>query len=77
MKFKGEGMVNGVDGYGFMLTAIDGQLFDGVKYDLLRMKIWDIETGLVVYDNQRGSDDNAELWGSTAIWKGNIVIRAK
>ena len=41
------------------------------------MKIWEIDTGLVIYDNPRGADDDAELGDITAIRKGNIVIHAK
>ena len=45
--FKGEGMVNGVIGYGFMLTAEDG---GKTGIDTFRIKIWD-DTDTTIYDN--------------------------
>ncbi len=40
-QYKGTGTVNGVGGYGFMLTAIDGQQPGGGGVDKFRIKIWD------------------------------------
>jgi hypothetical protein len=69
-QFKGEGVVNGDSGYGFMLTAKDGQINSG--QDCFRIKIWDKTTGAIVYDNQMGNSDDASA--TTAIQGGNIVI---
>jgi PKD repeat protein len=71
-QYKGTGTVNGSGSYGFMLTAIDGQIIGGGGSDKFRIKIWDKTSGAVVYDNQRGATDDAEP--STIIQGGNIVI---
>lgn len=71
-QFKGEGSVNGVAGYGFMLTAIDGDVAGGGDADKFRIKIWESATGHIVYDNQVGADDDAQL--TTLLSKGSIVI---
>jgi hypothetical protein len=59
---KGTGTVDGSGSYGFLLSVIDGQLFNGNK---LRMKIWDKNHGnAVVYDTQMGSGDDAAPTGA-------------
>jgi PKD repeat protein len=71
-QYKGTGMINGAGVYGFMLTAIDGQVNGGGGVDRFRIKIWDIGTGMIIYDNQMGSaDDGAVL---TALTQGSITI---
>jgi hypothetical protein len=74
-QFKGEGTINGVGTYGFMLSAIDGALPGGGGADKLRMKIWDLLTGQVVYDNQMIDDDFADP--TTVLGGGSIVIHKK
>jgi hypothetical protein len=71
-QYKGVGTINGVGSYGFMLTAIDGQISGGGGVDKFRIKIWDLGTGSIVYDNQLGDADDAGL--STALGGGSIVI---
>ena len=44
-QFKGVGTINGAGTYGFMLTATDG------SSDVFRIKIWDVLTDAVFYDN--------------------------
>ena len=73
-QFKGHGEINGEPGYGFMITAIDGKVPGGAGLDRFRIKIWDVLGEGVVYDNQSGSDDGAELDTPTALQGGNIVI---
>jgi hypothetical protein len=59
-----------------MLTAIDGDLPGGGGDDKLRMKIWDVvDDELVIYDNQPGDDDQADL--QTIVQQGSIVIHKK
>jgi hypothetical protein len=58
-----------------MLTAIDGDLKGGDGKDKFRMKIWDIASGNIVYDNQMDKLDTADP--TTAIGGGSIVIQAK
>ena len=70
-QFKGMGTVNGAGDYGFILSAVDGQE-NGGGVDKFRIKIWDVATGDVVYDNQMASADDAEA--STALGGGSIVI---
>ncbi|HEU0292705.1 MAG TPA: PKD domain-containing protein [Anaerolineales bacterium] len=60
-QFKGYGTINGTGNYGFMLWATDG------APDKFRIKIWDVETEAVIYDN--GTDQ--------AIGGGSIVVHKK
>jgi hypothetical protein len=72
-QYKGVGSVNGTSGFGFMLTAIDGQLNGGGGTDKFRIKIWDIASSVIVYDNQMGATDSATP--STVIGGGSIQIQ--
>jgi hypothetical protein len=74
-QFKGTGTLNGQGDYGFMLTAIDGQLKGHGALDTFRIKIWDKTTGNTIYDNQMGAPDNAD--SSTTIAGGSIIIHTK
>jgi outer membrane protein assembly factor BamB len=74
-KFKGSGTINGSGDYGFMLTATDGQINGGGGVDKFRIKIWDKQTGEVIYDNQLGDADEGDA--TQAIGGGSIVIHAK
>jgi len=60
--YKGNGTINGVGNYGFILFAEDGQKSGGV--DTFRIKIWDINSNLDIYDNDPG----------TALSGGQITI---
>jgi len=71
-QYKGIGTINGTGEYGFMLTAIDGQIKGGGGADKFRMKIWDKATGNIIYDNQMGAGDDAAP--TTAIAGGSIII---
>lgn len=72
-QYKGVGTINGEGSYGFMLTAIDaGRTGDP---DRFRMKIWEKDSGALVYDNQLGAADSATP--SMAITQGSIVIHTK
>jgi streptogramin lyase/PKD repeat protein len=71
-QYKGIGTINGEGEYGFMLTAVDGQLNGGGGSDKFRIKIWDKASGAIVYDNMLGADDNADL--TTEIRGGSITI---
>jgi len=75
-QFKGTGTINGSGNYGFMLTAIDGQLNGGGGTDKFRIKIWDKNNNdKVVYDNQILSSDTADP--TTLLGGGSINIQAK
>jgi hypothetical protein len=71
-KFKGEGTINGMGLYGFMISAIDEDSKD--KVDKFRIKIWDMANEQVVYDNQLGADDNSDP--TTVIGGGAIVVHS-
>ena len=71
-QYKGTGTINGTGCYRFMLTAIDGQIPGGGGVDKFRIKIWDLASGQVVYDNQLGAGD--DVIPTTAIQGGSIVI---
>jgi PKD repeat protein len=71
-QFKGSGTINGSGDYGFMLTAVDGQVNGGGGTDKFRIKIWDKATGDVIYDNQMGAGDGDNL--TTVLGGGSIVI---
>jgi len=73
-QYKGWGAINGEGDYGFLLTAIDGQIPGGGGTDRFRIKIWDPVTSLILYDNQRETDDTAALSTSTVLQGGSIVI---
>ena len=67
--YKGSGTVNGAGNYGFLLSIVD----NGNSGDKFRMKIWDRNTDVTIYDNQVGAGDNAEA--TTQIAGGNIVVQ--
>ena len=78
-QFKGSGSVNGLPGYSFMLTAIDSAINGGGAEDRFRIRIWwETDEDFVLYDNKRGTDDDASEESTTALSGGRIVIhRAK
>ena len=71
-KYKGTGTINGTGEYGFMLSAVDEELTPSTDVDLFRIKIWDKDNDIVIYDNQTGDGDDADP--TTAIGGGQIVI---
>jgi PKD repeat protein len=73
-QYKGVGTINGTGGYGFLITAIDGQINGGGGVDKLRVKIWEKASGRIVYDNQIGATDDANP--TTSIQGGSIVIHS-
>lgn len=70
--FKGSGSINGLGGYGFLISAVDGDLKMPAVSDCFRIKIWDSTSGAVVYDNQLGAEEDAEP--TTQLAAGSIVI---
>jgi hypothetical protein len=76
-QYKGWGTINGEGDYGFLLTAIDGDLLGGKQPDRFRIRIWQTDDGTVVYDNQSGAADDADLTDATILRGGSIMIHAK
>lgn len=70
--YKGSGRVNGESGYRFLISAVDGAQPGGGGQDKFRIKIWEADTEVVIFDNQSGATDDATA--TTAISKGAIVI---
>ncbi|MFD2247169.1 SBBP repeat-containing protein [Pontibacter ruber] len=70
--YTGQGMLNGQVGYGFLVSAVDGDLAQGRLQDRLRVKVWNLATGEIAYDLQTGAGEGAIA--STAISRGQIVI---
>jgi hypothetical protein len=74
-QFKGTGTINGAGNYNFLVTAIDGDNFNGTKKpDSFRIKITDAG-GVVIYDNMMGADENSAA--ALIISGGSIQIQAK
>jgi len=74
-QYKGTGTVNGTGSYGFLLTAVDGQVNGGGGTDKFRIKIWDMNAGdAVVYDNAFGFSEDIDSANPQAITGGSIVI---
>lgn len=72
-QYKGTGTINNGGSYGFMLTAIDGQINGGGGTDKFRIKIWDkSQNDLIVYDNKMGAADDSDP--TTVLGGGSIVI---
>ena len=71
-KYKGVGTVNGGGSYGFMITAVDGDSPGSGESDAFRIKIWELSSGAVVYDNKIGEDDGSQA--ATLLGGGSIVI---
>jgi uncharacterized repeat protein (TIGR01451 family) len=71
-QFAGFGKINGVSGYNFMISVIDGGLPGGGGVDKFRIKIWEKTTGLIVYDSQPGASD---LVDPTTPANGQIEIK--
>ena len=71
-QYKGSGTINGSGDYGFMLTAIDGDLKSKGSPDTFRIKIWDKTTGATIYDNLMSAPDTADP--TTTLGGGSIQI---
>lgn len=70
--YQGEGTINGAGDYAFMLSVVDGDKKSPNSPDRLRMKIWELASGALVYDNQMGDADHVEA--TTDIGGGEILI---
>jgi hypothetical protein len=69
-QLRGIGTIGGAGEYGFVLTAIDGRGEDDA--DRLRIRIWEVASGAIVYDSQPGDGEDAEPVAT--LGGGNIVV---
>jgi PKD repeat protein len=67
-QYRGTGEINGVTGYGFLLTAYDQ------SPDKFRIKIWRISGGATVFDSRMGTSDDIDAANPQAIDGGSVVI---
>lgn len=74
-QYKGYGTINGVGNYGFLITAVDGDVNGGGGVDKFRVKIWDAASSAIVYDNKMGAPEDSDA--SDALGGGSIVIHSK
>jgi hypothetical protein len=73
-QYKGTGEVNGAAGYGFLLTAEDGDAKNSGGVDRFRLKVWEQATGALVYDNVVGASDDIDSASPQAIASGSIIL---
>ena len=59
-QFSGKGRVNGKLGFNFTLTVSDSQAPDAGGLDKVRLKIWNEQTGDVVFDSELGPNGTVE-----------------
>jgi len=77
-QFRGWGTINGQGRYAFLVKAIDGALLGKARVDRFRIQIWEESSGSVVYDNQPGAEDMADLaTDGTLLGGGSIVIHKR
>jgi membrane-bound inhibitor of C-type lysozyme len=71
-QFKGTGKITGgQSGIGFIMTVSDGAL-DGSNVDKIRMKVYNRSTGVVIYDNQPGTND--AVLPATAVGTNSVIV---
>jgi hypothetical protein len=68
-QYQGAGTINGAGNYGFLATVQDN---GGATSDKFRLKIWDKNSGTVVYDTQPGAATTAAP--TTALGGGRIQV---
>ena len=71
-KYKGEGTIDGAGGYGFMVTAVDGDSKEPPGPDGFRIRIWHIATGAVVYDNVAGASEDS--YSAANLVGGSVTV---
>jgi hypothetical protein len=74
-QYKGSGTINGTGDYGFLLTAIDGDLLGGHQPDKFRIKIHDNNGGGIVYENQTVAASRP--WSRAQARKACPIVRSR
>ncbi|GAA2702171.1 PKD domain-containing protein [Micromonospora olivasterospora] len=69
-QYRGAGTLGGRSGYAFLVSVVDGAVVGGP--DRIRVRVWEVATGTVVYDTQPGAPLTADP--TTAIDGGNLVV---
>lgn len=69
--FSGIGRLDGVEGFPFLVTAIDGDRLAPRSGDAFRIQVWEPATGELLYDNERGEPDDTTVHG------GSIAIHTR
>jgi len=75
-QIRGTGTINGAAGFGVILTVTDGDLPGGGGVDRFRIKVFDLTTNTVIYDNVPGASDDIDLANPQPIGAGSIKIHA-
>jgi len=77
-QFKGIGTLNGIGGYRFLLTAVDGATLGADDRFRIKIFYYDavLDRDVVVYDNQLNSGAEGTVQEGTAIGGGSIVVHA-
>jgi|GEM_PF-1891134 len=75
-QFKGSGTINGAGDFGFLLTAIDGEVNGGGGDDKFRIKVVDKTSGNIIYDNKLGESDDIDMTDPQVIGAGAIKIHS-
>lgn len=71
---QGDAVVDGAAGYAFLLAVDDGDITAKSEPDRLRLRVWRVADGSVVYDTQRGAADGDAP--TTAIRGGQVSVKA-
>jgi ELWxxDGT repeat protein len=74
-QYKGTGYLEDGPTCGFLLTANDGQVAGGGGIDKFRIKIWDLTSGVILYDNRLGASDDINSADPQALGGGSITIK--
>ena len=67
-QFRGVGQIDGQGQYGILVTALDGGTTDKI-----RVRIWDLNSGVVIFDNEDGTPYSSEP--VTILGGGDINIK--
>jgi hypothetical protein len=69
--FRGAGTLSDGTSVGFLVSALDGKSA-GTKVDLIRLKVWNVATGQVIYDTDPGVAETAAP--TTVLAGGNVTL---
>jgi hypothetical protein len=70
--YKGSGTINGAGEYEFKVWVVDGAAASQTVPDLVRIKIWEKQSGATIYDTQAMDPESASP--VTEVASGNITV---